>query len=303
VRSTTAVIVTYQSARTIERALAGARRCHDEGLLDVVIVDNGSSDETQALIGREADWATIELTGMNNGFGRGCNIGLEKSSTPYTLFINPDAVVEPDAVRTMLSFLENNPKVGIVGPAIVEGIDGGDIELQDTGRRPTPWTMLRHALPLAVSRPMSWPIEPGSAPVRTGWVCGAVFMVRTELMKQLKGFDPRFFLYWEETDVCRRAELAGYETWALGGALAKHVGGASTAPSDTRIGGCIAKHYYESRYYYMVKHHGRIAATFAEIGEFAILGLRALLDAARGRTLARIRPRMQTPPLSMPDRN
>ena len=127
-------------------------------------------------------------------------------------------------------------------------------------------------------------------------------MIRTELMKRLNGFDPRFFLYWEETDVCQRAEETGFETWALGTALAHHVGGASSLPDDTRIWGCIAKHYFQSRYYYMVKHHGRMAATIAEVGEFVLLGMRSLVDVARGRGLYRLRPRMQAPLLSQPER-
>lgn len=301
-RPLTAVIVTYQSAQTLGSTLAAARRCYDDQVLDVVIVDNGSTDDTQAIIRREADWARVVLTGRNNGFGRGCNIGLQQVTSPFTVFINPDAVVEPKAIRTILRFMEENSRVGIVGPAIVEGEDEGRTELQVTGRRPTPWTILRSAMPFLKYRSISWPIVPGSAPARSGWVCGAVFMIRTALMKRLNGFDPRFFLYWEEIDVCKRAEDAGFETWALGTALAHHVGGASSSPDDTRIGGCIAKHYFQSRYYYMVKHHGRLAATIAEVGEFVLLVMRSLVDVARGRGLDRLRPRMQASLLSIPER-
>jgi GT2 family glycosyltransferase len=300
-RPVTAVIVTYQSARTIGRALEAARRCYDEQVLDIVIVDNGSRDDTQKVIQREANWARVVLTGKNNGFGRGCNIGFAQVSSPYTIFINPDAVVEPEAIRTMLQFMEQHPKVGIVGPAIVEGEANGIGELQVTGERLTPAKMLRAALPLLRYPAISHPIMPGSAPSPTGWVCGAVLMIRTDLMKRLNGFDPRFFLYWEETDLCHRVEEAGFDVWAVGNAVAHHVGGASSSPDDTRIGGCIAKHYFQSRYYYMVKHHGRLAATIAEVGEFVLLVMRSLVDVARGRGLYRLRPRMQAPLLSQPE--
>ena len=276
------------------------RRCHDAGLLDAVIVDNGSLDATGEIVGREAAWARVVLTGKNNGFGRGCNIGFAQVTSPYAIFINPDAVVEPDALRTMLKFMEQHGQVGIVGPAIIEGEAGEIGELQVTGECPTPVKILRAALPVLRNPSLTRPIVPGSAPSRTGWVCGAALMIRTDLMKRLRGFDPRFFLYWEETDVCKRAEEAGFETWALGSAIAHHVGGASSSSDDTRIGGCIAKHYFQSRYYYMVKHHGRLAATIAEIGEFMLLGMLSLVDVARGRGLQRLRPRMQAPLLSEP---
>ena len=296
----TAVIVTYQSARTIAACLAAARRCRDEGLMDVVVVDNGSNDGTLAMLERESAWAKVVSTGVNNGFGRGCNIGLRHAATPYTVFINPDAEVEPAAIRTMLEFMEGHPEAGVAGPAIVEGAAGGPTELQDTGVRPTPRSIVRSALPFARRRSLSWDIVPGSAPARTGWVCGAVLMIRTALAGRLGGFDPRFFLYWEEMDLCRRAEDAGFEIWALGTAVARHVGGASSAADDTRIGGCVAKHYYPSRYYYLAKHHGRIAASTAEMAEFALTALRTLGDLARGRGIGRLRPRLQAPLLSEP---
>ena len=127
-------------------------------------------------------------------------------------------------------------------------------------------------------------------------------MIRTELFKRLQGFDPRYFLYWEETDLCKRADDMGFETWALGTAVAHHVGGVSSSLDDTRIGGCIAKHYFQSRYYYMVKHHGRLAAMIAELGEFVLLSARSLADLVRGRPTYRLRPRLQAPLLSQPQR-
>lgn len=301
IKPVTAVIVTYQSARTIGRALAGARRCYDAHLLDVIVVDNNSSDATREILEREAAWARVILTARNNGFGKGCNIGAEQVSTPYTIFINPDAVVEPEAIQAMLRFLEEHPQAGIVGPAIIEGEKDEVGELQVAGQRATPWTVLKSAVPLLRFPSIAWTIVPDAEPLRAGWVCGAVLMIRTNLMQRLQGFDPRYFLYWEETDLCKRADDMGFETWALGTALAHHVGGASSSPDDTRIGGCIARHYYQSRYYYMLKHHGWLAATIAEIGEFFLLAVWSFADFVRGRRAHRLRPRLQAPLLSQPE--
>ena len=301
-RPVTAVIVTYQSGRTLNQALEAARRCYDAQLLDVVVVDNNSTDITREIIAREAQWSRNVLSGTNNGFGRGSNLGFKEVKTPYTIFINPDAVVEPEAIRLMLQFMEHHPTIGIIGPAIIEGNRDGVTKLQETGRRPTPWTVLRRAVPYLKEHSISWPIAPGSEPAPVGWVCGAVLMIRTDLLKRLGGFDPRFFLYWEEIDLCKRAEQMGFETWVLGTALAHHIGGASSLNDNNRIDGCIAKHYFQSRYYYMAKHHGRLAATVAEVGELVLLSLRSLLDVFRGRGLYRLRQRLQAPLLSQPDR-
>jgi N-acetylglucosaminyl-diphospho-decaprenol L-rhamnosyltransferase len=292
----TAIIVTYQSARTIGAALAAARRCHDAGLLDLVVVDNASGDATPQILAREASWARVVLEATNHGFGRGCNIGFEHVESPYTILINPDAVVAPPALRAMLEFMEARAGAGIVGPAtLCRGTD-----FQPTGPYPTPWSVVRDALPFLRRRSDAVPIVPGSAPMRTGWVCGAVLLIRTALMRELGGFDPRFFLYWEEVDLCRRAEQAGFENWVLGTALAQHVVGASSSGTP-RFGTAVAKHYYQSRYYYMAKHHGWLAATAAEVGEFMLLTLESAVDTLRGRGLERLRPRLQAALLSLPD--
>jgi GT2 family glycosyltransferase len=296
----TSVTVTYNSACTIARTLAAARRCHDAQLLDTVVVDNASADGTREILAHAAGWADLVLSDANNGFARGCNLGFSRVSSPYAIFINPDAVLEPDALRTMLRFMQARPRAGIVAPATIVG-EGEDTGLQHAGCFPTPWTIVRSALPFLRPESLSWEVAPGMVPARAGWVCGAVLMIRTELMRRLGGFDPRFFLYWEETDLCKRVADAGFETWALGTALARHVVAASSSPDNPRVGVSIAKHYFQSRYYYMAKHHGRLAATAAELGEFALLAVRSAADAARGRGLQRMRPRLQAALLSLPD--
>jgi GT2 family glycosyltransferase len=295
----TAIIVTYQSARTIRDALAAARRCHDAGLLDLVVVDNASRDATSEILAREAGWARVLLEPTNHGFGRGCNIGLEHVRGPYTLFLNPDAAIEPPALRTMLEFMEQRAGAGIVGPATLCG-SRDHPQLQPTGAYPTPWSVVREAAPFLRRRSSAVTIVPGAPPMRTGWVCGALLMIRSSLARQLGGFDPRFFLYWEEVDLCRRAEHAGFENWVLGTAVAHHVVGASSG-GGPRVGAAVARHYYQSRYYYMAKHHGWLAATAAELGEFVLLGLESMVDALRGRGLRRMRPRLQAALLSLPD--
>ena len=295
----TAVVVTYQSATALEATLPATRRCYEAGLMDCIFVDNDSKDNTSQLLAAESAWADVILTQKNNGFGRGCNIGLAKVATKYTLFLNPDAQIEPEAVAQMVAFLEANPTVGIVGPATLCG-DGPTKRYQGTGVLPTPWSIVKRVMPLVPFKSDLVPILPGTAPFKTEWVCGAILLIRTELAHRLNGFDPRFFLYWEEMDLCRRAATMGFDTWAMGTAQAQHICGASSTVDDTQIFGCIGKYFYESRYYYMIKHHGWLAATLADVSEFALLAVRTLVDVCLGKGSARLRPRLQTSLLSQP---
>ncbi len=296
----TAIVVTYQSADTLKATIAATRRCNEARVMDCIFIDNGSNDGTPEILRHESSWADITLTGRNVGFGRSCNIGLAKVTAPYTLFLNPDAVIEPEAIRGMVEFLDANPRVGIVGPATRFGDTGGPTCYEVTSALPTPWSMVRAVIPLYGNRGALHQIVPGSEPFKTGWVCGAVMMIRTELALSMGGFDPRFFLYSEEIDLCLRAAELGFETWALGTVTARHIGGASSITDTTKKSGCIAKHYYQSRRYYMIKHHGWIAATVAEIVEFGFLCLIALADLLRGRGLSRLLPRLQAALFSQP---
>lgn len=293
----TAVVVTYQSAATLDALFESARLCNSAKVLEYILVDNGSTDTTPQILSQQTDWADVVLTGVNNGFGRGCNIGLAKVKTPYTLFLNPDAQIKPEAVETMVTFMDEHPLVGVVGPATRVG---GQQEYQATSSLPTPWSVFRASVPVLKSRGDARRILPGSEPFQTGWVCGAIFMIRTDLARQLGGFDPRYFLYWEEMDLCHRVADAGLQTWALGNAVADHQCGASSADDDTRVAGCIGEHFYQSRRYYLVKHHGWLKATLAELGEFAFLCFGTCADVLRGKGMVRIRPRLQASLLSLP---
>lgn len=284
----TAVVVTYRSARTIEACLAALRRCRDARLLECVVVDNSSPDNTRELLRAHEPWATVVDSGGNLGFGRGCNVGLSRATTEYVVFVNPDAELEPVTLEKLVAFGDAHPRAGMIAPAIREP----DGTMQDAGGLPSPLSVVRASWPGHRSRERR-PIEAGAAARRVDWLCGALFLSRTKLLNELGGFDPRFFLYWEETDLCKRIAMAGHELWAVGEAVAAHVGGASTLvdPKAPRYAGSIPEHYFQSRFYYLKKHHGLLAAWFVEVAEFLL----AILNSMRYRTAVPLRARMAGP--------
>ncbi len=280
----TAVIVTYQSRQTIAAALNALHEAHRVGLAEAVVVDNASSDGTADFVAAHYPWVTLVRSSVNVGFGRGCNRGFEHVATPYVLILNPDAVLDVDALRVLVSFMDGQPGAGIAAPAIVEGAGGS---LQAAGLMTTPGTLLRGTLGSTQPYPDRRPIEPGGEPFATNWVCGAAMLIRSDMFRSLGGFDPRFFLYFEETDFCRRAVRRGAEVWAVGEAVARHIGGASAkATGEKTRSTCIAEHYYRSRFYYLVKHFGWFRAVGAESTVAAVRLVRRLRDRAIGRTAA-----------------
>jgi hypothetical protein len=297
----TAVIVTYKSWRTLDAALSAAKRCYDAGMMEVVIVDNNSPDQTRELAKASAGWARVVLGDHNTGFGRGCNRGLAEVRTPYVVFYNPDAQCSPEAARAAVEFFETHPSCAIAGPAIAHG-DGSDehAQLNHVGALATPGLLLGDALGLHSSYKRRTHITQGMAPFRTDWVSGAMLMGRTQVLRELGGFDPRFFLYWEETDLCRRALGAGHEIWCMPHVRVSHVGGTSAAEeSADRIKGCIPVHFYQARYYYLSKHFGGVRAAMTDALEYVIEPAVSTLRWAIGKQklpLRRLRyPLMQHP--------
>ena len=266
-RKVTALIVTYQSLETIGHTLDAFYPAFDSGYASCVVVDNASSDGTADYVAERYPWVKLIRSSENLGFGRGNNLGFRSVETPYLLFLNPDASIGLDGLKVLVEFLDSHPKVGIAGPS-TWAIDMG---YQSAGNLLTPMRLIRASLGFGTRREVGdRVIEPGGEPFQTTWICGAVFMIRSSLFRELGGFDPRYFLYYEETDLCLRTLRKGYEIWAVGKASSEHHCGISAGQSggemasDTR-GSIVSKHFFESRYYYMRKNFGWFSATAAEL--------------------------------------
>jgi GT2 family glycosyltransferase len=293
---TTAVIVSYRSRDTIADTMIAAREAHESGMLECVVVDNCGSDGTAEYLEKEHAWAELLPSPENLGFGRACNLGFRRVTTEYVLLLNPDAVLPAASLEVMIRFLDEHPRAGIIGPAIREPDEG----LQHAGGLPTPLRLILEAAGANESLGRR-PIVPGGAAFRTDWLCGAILLFRKRLLDELNGFDPRFFLYFEETDLCLRAQQRDWELWAVGEAVGWHRNAASAGTGDERmLYSCIAEYYFRSRFYYLVKHHGWVLAIATEITEVAVLGMRCAWRRLRGRPQNEFRERLRAPILKLP---
>lgn len=198
------------------------------------MVDNASGDDSLEVV---ADLpVTIRQLERNLGFATGCNVGWRLGSAPYVLFLNPDARIEPASVRRLATVLDREPSVGIAAPLI----RNGEGELEYSQRRfPRPTSTFAEAFFLHRLFPRrAWTGElvrdPQAYRERRSveWVSGACLLVRRELLKQLDGWDERFFMYCEDIDLCRRTRDLGLDVVFEPEALAVHVGGASAPRAE-----------------------------------------------------------------------
>ena len=254
-----AVVVSYRSEATLRgcieplAAIPGVR---------VTVVDNASPDDGLATIaGLGAD---LVRSPRNGGFSYGCNLGAARGSAPHLLFLNPDARIHGAALRALVEALDADPAAALVGPRIQEE-DG----LLAWSQRRFPCRRSTFAQALFLHR--LWPLAPWTdelirdraaydRPATPDWVSGACMLVRRDAFEAVGGFDEDFFLYCEDTDLCRRLRDAGHEVRYEPTAEVRHVGGASSGAGETQA---IAA---RSRVRYARKHDGPVGARVQALG-------------------------------------
>ncbi len=301
--SVSVIIVNYRTAalaiEAIESVLA---RRHGGRQIDVHVVDNGSPGDDAAILteaGAVRNWGTrvtLHLESLNHGFGRGNNVALEAlaaSPAPpdYVFLLNPDARLDNEAIDILATALDGNPAIGIAGGALYNP-DGS--QAASAFRFPGIASEFSGAACLGpVSRLLRGaqvPLPPVSAPQPVDWVTGAAFLARFALLRDLRFFDPDFFLYFEETELMRRVGRAGQAVWHLPEARIIHAAGAATGMVNSRVAEKPQPGYwYDSWRLYHVKANGRTHARIAALAHLVGSGLNAVVQPLRGKPANRPR--------------
>jgi N-acetylglucosaminyl-diphospho-decaprenol L-rhamnosyltransferase len=262
---------------------------------DIVVVDNasndGSAERIQAAIVREgwSDWATFMPLDHNGGYASGNNAGIRPalaSEHPpdYVLLLNPDTVVHPNALKTLVDFMDTHPEVGIAGSRL-EDPDG--TPQQSAFRFPNVLAELDGGLRLGiVSKLLSrWAIAPPvpQEACQTDWVAGASMIVRRQVFEEVGLMDEKYFLYFEEVDFCLAAHRAGWSCWYVPESRVVHYVGQSSGVTDTKIKPKRRPTYwFDSRRRFFVKNYGWWYAILTEIAwasGFALWRLRRIIQA------------------------
>ncbi|MGH9253119.1 MAG: glycosyltransferase family 2 protein [Vicinamibacterales bacterium] len=253
-----AVLVNYNVGLELRCALQSIADELAGGEWEAVVVDNASSDGSSAVTAEFAPQARLLRNDENLGFARGVNQGLAATSGALVLIMNPDCRLVPGALGALRVELERSPTCAIVGPRILDpdgalqGNARGDPDMLTGlfGRT----ALLRRVLPmLAVSQRnvVSDVAERnGRSSVTVDWLSGACMLARRDALEGVRGFDERYFLYWEDADLCRRLRARGHEVKYVPGATAIHHAGQSSKSLRARA----IRAFHESAYLYYVTH-------------------------------------------------
>ena len=254
-----AVIVNYNAGEELRRALQSIADELAGRDWEGVVVDNASSDGSAAIAGEFAPHVRLLENVHNVGFGRGINQGVAAVNAPLVLVMNPDCRLVAGAMPVLERELSGHPDCAIVGPRIldpngsVQGSARGDPDMFTGlfGRT----TLLRSLLPnLAVSRrnvvaPDA--VQQGDASRPVDWLSGACMLIRRDAFDKVQGFDERYFLYWEDADLCRRLRALGYHVRYVPGATAIHWVG----HSSRRVRAAAIRAFHDSAYLYYATHN------------------------------------------------
>lgn len=272
------VIVNYKSAsHTFECVKSVHRIAASDGMAVRVTVVNNADDSVALDAAIDAaGGATVIHNPENVGFGVASNIGARSGAARFLLFLNPDARLEPGALRAMGAVLDdpNNAHIGVVGPEIH---DGNGRLVRSSSRIPTACDLILRSIGAHVLFPnrgypfLSLKVHRTSGVV--GQVMGAALVIRRSLFEALGGFDPAFFLYYEDVDLCARAAAQGFACYYLKDAHAIHIGRVSSSQDPAAT---LALHA-SSRILYARKHFGKGAsAILSAVCRFIEFPLRLL---------------------------
>ena len=271
------VIVNYKTPDLVCKSLETLVKELEVNSGRAIIVDNNSMDDSASIL---SDYikdnnlqhiVTLVLSDCNGGFAYGNNLAIRdviQSNNPpeFVYFLNPDAWVLDDAISALLTFMQNKPKIGIVGG----GLEDPDGSRQNSSFRFHNWlTEIDRGFNLSFISKLLKPWLSSNTtlnvPSKTDWVAGASMLIRTEVFNDIGLLDESYFMYYEEMDFCLQAARSGWECWYVPDSRVVHYVGQSSGITDYKVQAKRRPTYwFESRRRFFLKNYGVFRAMLAD---------------------------------------
>ncbi|WP_024516269.1 glycosyltransferase family 2 protein [Bradyrhizobium sp. Tv2a-2] len=252
------LIVNYNTAHLLDRMMGALSASRSSLRIQVIVVDNCSRDNSVELLRSHFPDVELITSPTNIGFGRANNLALSKAQGRFILLLNTDAFVSADTLSKTVQYMQEHPDCGVLGVRLT--CENGD--LQPSCRYfPTPWNLFLNRTGLEQVFPATRMVDDMSwdhASVRAcDWVPGCYYLISRRAIDLVGLFDPRFFMYCEEVDHCRRVKAAGMNVIYYPHSTVIHLGGES-AKADGVLDSSrqISTLQIESELLYFRKHYG-----------------------------------------------
>lgn len=209
------IILNYKTKNLLKQCLKNIANLNLPLEHEIIVVDNNSQDGTAEMIKDSPNIKFIQAN-ENRGMGAGNNLGIHGSQGEYVLILNPDVVVLENSIENLLNFITTNEKIGCVAPKLL---------YPNKTYQPSCYKFPKFfLLPVFIRTSLrKWGGKflddylmnqvSVNEPHQIDWARGSALLLRKNVLEQINGFDERFFMYLEDTDLCRRIWQANYEIW------------------------------------------------------------------------------------------
>jgi GT2 family glycosyltransferase len=268
------IIISYNTCDILQQCLNKIDEYRKSLPIETIVVDNASKDLSVEMIKNEFPETLLIENTTNMGFAPANNQGIKVASGDYVLLLNSDAYLMPDTLESTLKYMAMDPKTGILGVQLINEDGSNQVSARTL---PNPWHKILMLTGLTSRFPQSKLFgNPDYSNGKTdkirnvGWVPGAYFMIRKEVLDDIGFLDERYFMYYEEVDFCLRTQKAGWEVTFYPETKVIHLGGASSQTTKREIsasGKQLLNFRIESEIYYYAKHYGPLYVWITTIME------------------------------------
>jgi len=250
------VIICWNDWKLIEDCLRSIFDGINQIVYEVIVSDNGSTDGSVERILAQFPLVRVVENRANLGFAKGNNAGIREAGGEYVLILNPDTIVHESSLDRWIQFADKHPEAGAFGCRVLNP----DGTYQESAR---PFPSFRRSWITALGlRPLGYLSSAllsdryegwkGDTEREIDWQSGCCLMLRSAPLKQVGGFDERFFYHYEEVDLCLRIREAGYRILFVASVSITHLGGQSVGRFPIRF----VLETSRNRYRYFYKHFG-----------------------------------------------
>jgi GT2 family glycosyltransferase len=269
----TIIILNYNTADWVSKCLQSIQEFHLKKQLsfqtEVVVVDNGSSDNSQQVIAQHFPWVKIIKAGQNLGFAGGNNLALRHVETKYSMLLNSDTEFTQEThLEKLIEYLDQHPEIGVATPKLQ--LSNGKLDMASHRGEPTPWASLMYFSGLSKLFPKikffaqyNQTYQDLNQIHQIDACSGAAMVVRSDVMHQIGYLDELFFMYAEDLDWCKRFREAGY--YVIYFPLSKivhHKYKSGQAHQDKEVAKKTRAHFYDTMLQYYDKHYRMVYPRF-----------------------------------------
>lgn len=256
------IIVNYKSEKYLEKCISSIKEKVSGVDYEIIVVNNSNLE-----VRLPSEIGCIN-TGHNVGYGAGCNAGAKLAQGEILCFLNPDTEVISENIKNLLNEFEKDEKLAVIGPKLLKGKELSSfpqelssLKTQEwiAGKEITIWSTMLNNFGYERDKRIWENMEK----IECAWVSGAAMFIRKEIFNQPGGFDEKFFMYFEDIDLCKRVRNLGYKVLYYPEFVIKHFGGKSFLDKKEQ-----KKYFYSSQDYYFKKHFNKVITDIVKLLRF-----------------------------------